>query len=269
MSSNISQSTSWTDVVLASKPKKPEQVTSAPSRLNETHQFLKLTEEEEAGSSTASSCRHRAAVPQKNCKGLNVKKVKGHLSSHLETDRQTPRQTGEWTDRKDILQYRDCILIRSQSDTVGPWSTESPAAEAEPASRGWTGRHGDSHRYWGGKQTGRQTKGKIFMLQPDRFLLFKYNNCSSNSMYLVVVVVRVVLTAGTCAAPSSCTGTSGTDGRRPEPVETWCYPTARHQHSRLPRRHAPSLTCDGQTDRQMDEKTDRWWDRWQRQTGSR
>lgn len=36
----------------------------------------------------------------------------------------------------DILQYRDCILVQSQSDTVGPWSTETLATEAGPANHG-------------------------------------------------------------------------------------------------------------------------------------
>lgn len=65
---------------------------------------------------------------------------------------QTGSRAGQKIDKShgrqaDLLQYTDRVLVRSQSDTVGPWSTETPATEAELASLGGTGRHGDSHRY--------------------------------------------------------------------------------------------------------------------------
>lgn len=45
--------------------------------------------------------------------------------------------------------------------------------------------------------------------------------CTSVQKHSVeVVVLFTALTAGTCAAPSSCTATSGNGGRWPEPAET-------------------------------------------------
>lgn len=160
--------------------------------------------------------------------------------------------------QKDILQYRDCILFQSRSDTVGPLSTEIQAMEAEPASYGWTGHHEDSHKYWRNRQSFWLTCGVCrWCGRANMLMLLQTSVFPVSTIKYSLVVLYVLLTAGTCAAPSSCTETSGTDRRWPEPVETWCCPIAHRPDSYWPHRHAPSLTWRQKERRETDEYTDK------------